>query len=185
MHGKRTLLGMLDDAQNSMSRFVQNNFQDKARQDAMDIFNCNVSVINTILEKANQKHASQLEFFTEKKQISILIGTFNINAKRWHPSKENDLNSWIHSDAFDGIPSLIVLGFQELVPLTPTQLMITDPAVLRDWEKVLSELLPSHVLLTSSQLVGAAAIIFGTKEISEHIRNIQTSTKKVSCLCLT
>jgi hypothetical protein len=84
-------------------------------------------------------------------------------------------------------PDLYVVGFQEIVELSPQQVMATDAEKRKVWEQQIEHTLNSrsgskskYTLLRSNQLVGAALIIFAKSTIVEEIRNVETSIKKVN-----
>lgn len=79
-------------------------------------------------------------------------------------------------------------GFQEIVELSPQQIMSTDPAVRQAWEKAVKRTLNEnakrrgkepYVLLRSGQLVGAALSIFVKSGVLNNIKNVEGSVKKV------
>lgn len=70
----------------------------------------------------------------------------------------------------------------------PIKTYVTDLRQFRRvWEEQIEQALNSrsdtkskYTLLRSNQLVGAALIIFVKTSITEHIRNVETSIKKVT-----
>lgn len=103
---------------------------------------------------------------------------------------KEDLSSWLcPSLDVDTQPDLVVVGFQEVVELSPKHIMSTDPDVRQMWEEALQRTLDDHakkigseeyVLLRSGQLVGAALIVFAKARELANIRNVEGSVKKVS-----
>lgn len=86
-------------------------------------------------------------------------------------------------------PDIYVVGFQEIVELSPQQVMATDADKRKIWEQQIESTLNSrpegkfkYTLLRSNQLVGAALIIFAKSNIVEEIRNVETAIKKVNCI---
>ena len=80
------------------------------------------------------------------------------------------------------------MGFQELVELSPQQIMSTDPIRRQEWETAVSRMLneqarrpkvEDYVMLRSGQLVGAALIIFVKASALSSIKNVEGSVKKV------
>ena len=86
----------------------------------------------------------------------------------------------------------MAVGFQELVELSPQQIMSTDPVRRQEWETAVSRNLneqarrhkvEEYVMLRSGQLVGAALMIFVKASALSSIKNVEGSVKKVSsCL---
>jgi len=95
-------------------------------------------------------------------------------------------------------PTIVAVGFQEIVELSPQQIMSTDPKTRRVWEEAVKDCLNRHseqkgtgkyVLLRSGQLVGAALLIYVKADVLGDIKNVEGSVKKASlalirCMCL-
>lgn len=81
-----------------------------------------------------------------------------------------------------------MIAFQEIVELTAGQILQTDPAKKRMWEKFIMDTFAmrkggknsDYVLFRGDQLVGTALIIVVKKHLVPHIRNVESATKKVS-----
>lgn len=85
-------------------------------------------------------------------------------------------------------PEIVAVGFQEIVELSPQQIMSTDPTRRQEWEKVVKRTLNSHaetrgsekyVLLRGGQLVGASLSIFVKTGLLGRIKNAEGSRKNV------
>lgn len=81
----------------------------------------------------------------------------------------------------------MVVGFQEIVELSPQQIMNSDPTRKQLWEKSVKACLNNraqqiggekYVLLRSGQLVGAALCIFVRASVLSNIKNVEGSVKK-------
>ena len=79
------------------------------------------------------------------------------------------------------------MGFQEIVELSPQQIMNSDPMRKELWERAVKRTLDHHaqsiggesyVLLRSGQLVGAALCIFVKSSVLASVRNVEGSVKK-------
>lgn len=117
------------------------------------------------------------------------MGTFNLNG-RGHGTRE-DLSAWLipETSRSQQQAEIVVVGFQEIVELSPQQIMSTDPGRRQDWEAAVAKTLNEHarksnseeyVLLRSGQLVGAALMVFVKSHILKSIKNVEGSVKKVS-----
>ena len=104
---------------------------------------------------------------------------------------KEDLSAWLFPDKSRSQTSadIVAVGFQEIVELSPQQIMSTDPARRQEWELAVAKALndkthrrDSHqyVLLRSGQLVGAALMIFVKSTVLKAIKNVEGSVKKVS-----
>ena len=85
-------------------------------------------------------------------------------------------------------PHIVAVGFQEIVELSPQQIMSTEPNRRQDWERAVKRTLNNnarasgseeYVLLRGGQLVGASLSIFVKVGILNHIKNVEGSLKKV------
>jgi hypothetical protein len=120
--------------------------------------------------------------------IHIYTGTFNLNGKT--AGIDHDLTEWIRPAFFSDAekkPELVVVGFQEIVELSPQQIMATDPTRRKLWENALLKCLnrgtdDPYILLRGGQLVGAALLIFVRSSVIGEIKNVEGSLKKVRIL---
>ncbi len=85
----------------------------------------------------------------------------------------------------------MAVAFQEIVELSPQQIMATDPARRQTWENAVKRTINDrsnrrgsgeYVLLRSGQLVGAALMIFVKADSLRDIKNVEGGLKK-ACHC--
>ncbi|TFK71771.1 inositol polyphosphate phosphatase [Pluteus cervinus] len=185
--GKRTLAGVLSDATKSVSRAYINNFQDKGKQIAIDMFLGNMSnqrqvtIFDPIHDSVRAALDQRLVEYSTTRHCTIFAGTWNLNGR---PPSES-LLPWLFPSQSVTEPDMMVLGFQEIVPLTAQQIVQTDPEKRRVWEQRILETLDrrpdkrsNYVLLRSEQLVGTALIILVKAELTAVIRNVEATTRK-------
>ncbi|OAD73140.1 hypothetical protein PHYBLDRAFT_96484, partial [Phycomyces blakesleeanus NRRL 1555(-)] len=86
-------------------------------------------------------------------------------------------------------PDIYAVAFQEIVELSPQQVMVTDADKRKVWEQEIERTLNSrkggeakYVHLRSNQLVGAALMIYVKSSIVENIRNVETAIKKTGIM---
>ncbi|CAD6572285.1 MAG: inositol polyphosphate 5-phosphatase, partial [Tremellales sp. Tagirdzhanova-0007] len=106
--------------------------------------------------------------------------TWNLNAK----GPGESLDAWLFP-ANTPEPDIYSIAFQEIVELTPGQILATDPAKRRMWETYIMDAFEQrkvrksdYLLFRSEQLVGTAIIIVVKSGISKNIRNVESATKK-------
>ncbi|KAF9076927.1 inositol polyphosphate phosphatase [Rhodocollybia butyracea] len=175
--GKRTLAGVLSDATKSVSRAYINNFQDKGKQTAIDMFLGNMSsqrqvtIFDPIHDSVRAALDQRLPEYSHTKRATIFVGTWNLNGR---PPSES-LLPWLFPRE----------GFQEVVPLTAQQIVQADPEKRRLWETKILETLDrrsnkksDYVLLRSEQLVGTALLVLVKSELTSVIRNVEATTRK-------
>ncbi|KAF8238902.1 inositol polyphosphate phosphatase [Tricholoma matsutake] len=192
--GKRTLAGeeypkgVLSDATKSLSRAYINNFQDKGKQVAIDMFlgNMNnqrpVTIFDPIHDSVREALEQRLPEYSTTKQCTIFAGTWNLKGR---PPSES-LLPWLFPREVDPhSPDMLVIGFQEIVPLTAHQIVQTDPEKRRIWENKILETLDrrpkktcNYVLLRSEQLVGTALMVLVKADLTAVIRNVEATTRK-------
>lgn len=120
--------------------------------------------------------------------MQIWVGTFNVNG-RGGEAKE-DLSSWLCPELsrLQQNPEIVSVGLQEIVELSPQQIMSTDPVRRQSWENAVRRTLnenarkhstEEYILLRSGQLVGAALMVFVRSDALVNIKNVEGSVKKV------
>ncbi|KAJ5328982.1 hypothetical protein N7452_009372 [Penicillium brevicompactum] len=192
-HGKMSLAGALADVRKSATRLYVNNFTDKARQQTIDLLLGRLTnqmpvhlydpLNDLVLDELNRRTAE----YSSRKQVRFWVGTFNVNGRDEGPG--TDLTPWLFPDAdeSDEDPAVFVVGFQEIVALSPQQIMSTDPSTRKVWERAVHECLNTHskrkgtgkyVHLRSGQLVGAAVLLYVKEDVLKYIKNVEGSVKK-------
>lgn len=126
--------------------------------------------------------------YSTTEDILIFVGTFNVNGRRG--DRKEDLSAWLCPELrlSQQNPEIVAVGFQEIVELSPQQIMSTDPVELQAWEKAVGATLnenarknssEEYVLVRSGQLVGAALMIFVKSRVLNRIKNVEGGVKKV------
>ncbi|KAL8760237.1 MAG: hypothetical protein Q9184_003394 [Pyrenodesmia sp. 2 TL-2023] len=146
-----------------------------------------VHLYDPINDHVNSELRQRTHEFSSSETISIWAGTFNLNGKG--SGVKEDLSPWLcppvgkkRSD-YD----IIAVGFQEIVELSPQQVMSTDPVRRQGWEEAVRSTINNqkryssreeYVLLRSGELVGAALIVFVKSSSLKKIKNVEGSVKK-------
>lgn len=114
------------------------------------------------------------------------VGTFNLNGRT--QGAQDDLSCWLWPEAAgSALPDIVAIGFQEIVELSPQQIMNSDPSRKQIWEEAVKKALNSrarqvgeekYLVLRSGQLVGAALCIFVKSSVLGKIKNVEGSVKK-------
>ncbi|PWN44254.1 hypothetical protein IE81DRAFT_27792 [Ceraceosorus guamensis] len=189
--GKKTLGGFLSDAAKSAGRMYINNFQDKSKQSVIDALLGNlanqkpVSVYDPLNDSVSAELQDRLDEYSSTRELDIFVGTWNLAGRA--PMGES-LLPWLFPQG-QGEASkeadIIALGFQEVVPLTPQQILMTDPDKIRVWESVLVDALHKrpnkrgdYILLRSEQLVGSALVIFVKDTLVDSVRQVEAASRK-------
>ncbi|KAF2842898.1 hypothetical protein M501DRAFT_993676 [Patellaria atrata CBS 101060] len=192
-HGKMSLAGALADARKSATRMYINNFADKGRQNTIDMLlgrlmgQTAVHLYDPINDFVGSELSRRANEYTSSDTIHIWVGTFNLNGRT--DGINEDLSPWLCPavDLSQKHPEIVAVGFQEIVELSPQQIMSTDPTRRQKWEaavaRTLNEDARSHeseeyVLLRGGQLVGASLSIFVKSSVLKHIKNVEGSLKK-------
>lgn len=193
-HGKMSLAGALADARKSVTRTYINNFADKGRQNTIDMLLGRLmgqvpvhlyDPINDFVAAELNRRAAE---YSESETINILVGTFNLNGST--RGLKEDLSPWLcpNVDPSQQCPEIVAVGFQEIVELSPQQIMSTDPDRRRKWEDAVRDCLnknaakhqrEEYVMLRGGQLVGASLSVFVRADCLKHIKNVEGSLKKV------
>lgn len=176
---------MLDDAAKSATRFYVQNFQDKGRQEAIDLLLSTGTYLNTAgsdsIRQELQTHIHEYATFSD---LIIYCGTFNLNGRL--PQGE-DLMSWIYIKSV-GLAHIAVIGVQELIKLTPGEYITADTDKLRlMWETALLKCLNSipsadYVVLRSTHLVALGLFVFIRKDLTSRLRQVEISSIKTGLM---
>jgi hypothetical protein len=192
-HGKMSLAGALADARKSVTRTYINNFADKGRQNTIDMLlgrlmgQVPVHLYDPINDFVIAELTRRAPEFSETEVINMLVGTFNLNGKT--TGIDQDLSPWLcpDVDASQQCPEIVAIGFQEIVELSPQQIMSTEPTRRQDWEFAVKHCLDKnaakhgkdeYVLLRGGQLVGASLSVFVRADKLKNIKNVEGSLKK-------
>lgn len=191
-HGKMSLSGAVADMRKSVQRIYHNNFIDPSRQITIDMLlgrlvgQVPVLLFDPISDFVSVELAKRSDEYTSFENISMWVGTFNLNGKT--QGMDSDLSPWLFPESLgERQPDIYVVGFQEIVELSPQQIMNSDPSRRQLWEKVVKRCLnerqerlggEKYLLLRSGQLVGAALCIFVQASALGHIKNVEGSVKK-------
>lgn len=195
-HGKMSFAGAFADARKSATRLYVNHFEDKNRQNTVDLLlgrlvgQNSVDLFDPVNDWVVAEVARRRAEFEARDHIKLGMGTFNLNGKL--SGTREDLSPWLK--ARDLNLDIFVVGFQEIVELSPQQIMSTDPNRRMLWEKTVRDCLNGHsgeekheessaeddnyVLLRSGQLVGAALLVFVRSSILGRIKNVEGAIKK-------
>lgn len=114
-------------------------------------------------------------------------GTFNLNGKSRGIAE--DLSAWLCPpvDRSQQQPEIVAVGFQEIVELSPQQIMSTDPHRRQAWEEAVKNTLnenaerlgsEEYVMLRGGQLVGASLSVFVKASVLPFTKNVEGSVKK-------
>ncbi|KAF7548254.1 hypothetical protein G7046_g8737 [Stylonectria norvegica] len=191
-HGKMSLFGAVADVRKSVQRIYHNNFLDPSRQITIDMLlgrlvgQAPVHLFDPISDFVSVELAKRSAEYSSFDSITMWVGTYNLNGRT--DGIDHDLGPWLFPDSLGNAqPDIYVVGFQEIVELSPQQIMNSDPSRKNLWEKAVKRNLnerqkrlggPKYVLLRSGQLVGAALCIFVKTTALGNIKNVEGSVKK-------
>ncbi|KAF3481739.1 SacI domain and endonuclease/exonuclease/phosphatase family protein [Arthroderma uncinatum] len=192
-HGAMSVAGQFADFRKSATRLFVNNFTDPGTQTTIDTLlglmteQVPVRLFDPIKDMVDAELKRNAAEFTSHEKIRIWVGTFNINGCSEGASE--DLSPWLHGslEKLGEEPTIVGVGFQEIVALSPQQIMSTDPSTRLIWEEAVAKSLndrakqrgtTKYVFLRSGQLVGAALILFVKEDVIEKIKNVEGSVKK-------
>lgn len=186
-NAKKSIGSFLSDAAKSAGRMYINNFQDKGKQNVIDALLGNmanqrsVEVYDPLHDSVASELTSRLDEYSTKSEINVFVGTWNLNAK----APGESLLPWLMPPGMTEEPDIYAIGFQEIVPLSPQQILLTDPAKLRLWEGVILDTLgrrpdkrSDYLIMRSEQLVGTALVILVKSSVVGHIRQVEATTRK-------
>ncbi|KAK3113471.1 Inositol-1,4,5-trisphosphate 5-phosphatase 1 [Teratosphaeriaceae sp. CCFEE 6253] len=191
--GKMSLAGALADVRKSAQRLYINNFEDKGRQNTIDMLlgrligQMPVHLYDPINDWVASELSRRSAEYSASQQLSIYTGTFNLNGKT--AGADDDLSLWLCPKAIQSAPiaDIMAIAFQEIVNLDVQQIMSTDPHRRAAWEENVRHTLnvnarkresDEYVLLRGGQLVGASLSIFVRASVLPLIKNVEGAVKK-------
>lgn len=198
--GKMSLAGAMADARKSLTRLYVNNVTDPRRQQVIDtllgrLVNQNpVYLFDPINDYVTSELAKRSAEYSSTSEVTIWAGTLNLNGRT--EGLNDDLSPWLCPKSLrfqtatgtDHFPHIVAVGFQEIVELSPGQIMSTNPQRRQMWEKVVKKTLndraaeggidEKYVLLRGGQLVGASLSIFVRVSMLRHIKNVEGALQK-------
>jgi synaptojanin len=191
--GKMSIAGMLADVRKSAQRLYINNFEDKDRQNTIDMLlgrligQMPVSLYDPINDWVTAELNKRSAEFSAAENINIFVGTFNLNGKT--AGSDDDLSLWLCPGVEQScrVPEIVAIAFQEIVELDVQQIMSTDPHRRTEWEEAVRKTLNAnaqkyggedYVLLRGGQLVGASLSVFVKASVLPFIKNVEGAVKK-------
>ncbi|KAI9226194.1 MAG: inositol polyphosphate phosphatase [Piptocephalis tieghemiana] len=179
-------MGMLMDAGKSVSRMYLGNVSDPSKQEAVDYLlgkapgQRSIRVWDETREAIGEALTARADEYSDWERVRLFVGSFNVNGRL--PSQP--LGDWLHVTG--ELPQLVVIGIQEIVELTASQIVASDPAKKAEWERCILKCLNErilhdsnqYVLLRSSQLVGTALTLFAQRSEVARIRRVEFSKVK-------
>ncbi|KAJ1508882.1 inositol polyphosphate 5-phosphatase [Coelomomyces lativittatus] len=182
--GKRTLAGLIDDSMKSVNRFVINNFQDRSRQVVIDTILGHtkpreIVVVDALLEAIEKEVRDRETEFTSTATVTIHTGTFNVNGKL----PDRSLIQFVKHKETPSEPDVLVFGLQEIVELTPGQIVAADPIKRQQWQQALilsisQAYTSTYTLICDGQLVGAAIFVFAKSTLLPSLHELESITVK-------
>ncbi|KAJ2844637.1 Inositol-1,4,5-trisphosphate 5-phosphatase 1, partial [Coemansia erecta] len=193
--GKSGWAGFLSDASKSISRLMQNNFQDKGKQSIIDLLlgsgdsglYCRpVSLYDEYEREITAALELELKKISRKDSIRVMLCTYNLHGSAY---RGEPLGAWL-SMPRDKRPDFVAIGFQEIVNLDVQSVISADTTNRHVWEQVLTAEINAkykkamgsradgeYALVSSEQLVGVAILFFAHDTIIPRIHNV----KMVKC----
>jgi hypothetical protein len=135
-----------------------------------------VRLIDPIHDYISQELEKRKQEYSSSRRIRIFSGTFNVNAG----TTDEDLSSWIFPHDNE-IYDLAVIGLEEVVELTTSQMLNTDDLQKKKWEFKLKRTLGQrerYSLVSSDQLGGIVLMLFVRDNQLSEIKEVETTLKK-------
>ncbi|KAK5079656.1 Inositol-1,4,5-trisphosphate 5-phosphatase 1 [Lithohypha guttulata] len=189
-HGKMSFGGLMADARKSATRLYVNHFEDKGRQNTTDLLlgrlvgQEEVELFDPISDWVQERMRQKADQYETSENVRVWVGTYNLNGKMMGDPSE--LHKWLDVRKGEGF-EVVIVGFQEIVELSPQQIMNTDPDRRFRWEQAVKYVINEaqneksedrYILLRSGQLVGAALMVFVKVSVLSRIKNVEGAIKK-------
>lgn len=157
-----------------------NNFQDQNKQQAIDTLlgarsgQEQVALYDPLYTAADEELARRKDEYATKKGVQLFLGTYNVCAQ---PAQRLDL--WLNQAVGADI---VVLSFQEIVPLTAQQMLSSAAEPMRFWETMALDALNTgdepYIVLRSELLFATSVLLLVRESMLPNVRNVEGATKK-------
>jgi hypothetical protein len=184
-----TWKSLLGDVQKSIGRMVQGIVSDGEKQETVDLlmgkmyYQREILFQDTIRDAVRVQLQRRLKDYAKKESVRFHVGTFNVGGQ----IPDVSLKPWLQAGEGQKAADVYVLGIQELVELTASQIVNVDSSQRALWENYILEALNAddpyyedgnYVLIRSGQLVGTALMVFAHVKEAPRIKNVEIATKK-------
>ena len=189
--GGHGLFGLIQHGIATVSRLYHGNFEDNFKQECIDILlQKNISEEDEINPDINIKLLTRKNEYTKYQDFHIFIGSYNLSGKsidnaidivNWLISyKDNPLDNNLNLNSIS--PEFYILGFQEIVDLNSTNLLIKSNTEKRNKIKTLinnllittfqnSNKTDKYQLMKEIDLVGLYILIYVRASSIKYIKN--------------
>ena len=189
--GGHGLFGLIQHGIATVSRLYHGNFEDNFKQECIDILlQKNISEEEEINPDINMKLLTRKNEYTKYQDFHIFIGSYNLSGKsidnaidivNWLISyRDNPLDNNLNLNSIS--PEFYILGFQEIVDLNSTNLLIKSNTEKRNKIKTLinnllitsfqnSNKTDKYQLMKEIDLVGLYILIFVRASCIKYIKN--------------
>lgn len=187
--GKMNFAGALSDVTKSVSRMYQNTFVDLKKQSTIDLLlgksgrlSIPVKIFDPINEYVNEKLQSVESEYTRCSDITIFVGTFNVNAAT--PGPHVDLLNFLFppENLTQGCPDVYAIGLQELIELNAGSILAANTAKPGQWAEFLENQLNSqrekYLLLRTEAIASMSVFIFVKSSQIDNVTQVSGSSKK-------
>ena len=182
--GKMSFAGLLSDATKSVSRIYINTFVDSGKQQSIDFLlgrlpqQKTVELFDPMSQYISTELLNQEAKFTSVSHVNIFAGTFNVNGS----TTDTDLSSWLYPIGQKFQPDIVVLGFQEVIELSPSSILNADYSKGSFWEcavnKCLNQYDNKYLLLRVEQVTSLLILVFARSDKAKDVKEVEGASKK-------
>jgi hypothetical protein len=178
------LKALIADGRKSVERYMQATFLDQKKNDALlSLIGVNGKAIALNKDEIDRRQRV-LSISHPTVSFSLTIATKNLNGVLPSAFNPQHLLAWLTATpnpTAPALPDLLVIGFQEIIALTPGKVLspAASAAAFAEWNSHLTALVDgingpnSYVLIASAHLVGLALFVFAAQSVLPHIREVQ------------
>ncbi|ANZ77981.1 BA75_05085T0 [Komagataella pastoris] len=186
--GKMGIAGALSDATKSISRMYINNFQDKAKQVTIDTLlgkmsnQIEVKIFDPVSDHVDNELNKLKSQFSAEDDIKIFTGSYNLGGTAY----ADDFTDWLFPEENGGVavaPDVVILGFQEVVELTASNILNSDSSKSHYWSEEIKTQLNKisssrYILLRSEQMTSLLLLFFIKEDKMPKVTQVEGCSKK-------
>ena len=201
--GRLTLSSFVADIKNNARRFYMNNFTEKARQEAIDVFlgraeSCealSLGSTRSLPEECGcapgaapapgEAPAERGPSSTGSRPEPLVVMALTWNTGGVQPDALREYDVLVSAGRGTPVPHIFVASLQEIVELSASQIVNVDPEQRIRWEAALQAALQRHYgrqtqysLIVSHQLVGTTIGVFVQSALLPGVRSVSIASKK-------
>jgi len=179
--GKRTFMGFLDHGMKTINRFYIGNFEDKLKQNCIDLLlGQHTETATGFGDESEKVIVERIKEFAEFEDLTVFTVTWNLGG--YQPYQMLNLGDLFNFQGND-TPDLVVIGLQEFIELNAANVVMAEQgnSKMNFWKETVSSNLKQfgeYMFVKHQNLVGILMLIFAKSRIINRIKRVESDIVK-------